>query len=146
LRRLVVTAIIIVGVIGGAVGAGASVASKGSRHKIIGTLTLTTSTGLNGDSKDCSAPSDSGFSDIVFGALVTVRDESDKIIAKSRLGHGHRASGTAAAVQCTFPFSVSVPDTSFYAIEISHRGGANYSRSDLAHMHWHVALDLSSTS
>jgi hypothetical protein len=45
-------------------------------------------------------------------------------------------------VQCIFPFSVKVPDTDFYAIEISHRGGANYTRSDLAHMHWHVDLDI----
>ncbi|WP_155855285.1 hypothetical protein [Actinotalea ferrariae] len=43
---------------------------------------------------------------------------------------------------CTFPFTVDVPDSDFYSIEVAHRGKVNFSRQDLEAEGWVVALSV----
>ncbi|MCU1677670.1 MAG: hypothetical protein JWM93_2428 [Frankiales bacterium] len=79
-----------------------------------------------------------GYSDISQGTSVTVTDGAGKII-----GTGHLDEGTGAGSVCTFGFTVkSVPDTDFYKIEISHRGGLTFSREEMAAQGWIVSASL----
>lgn len=95
-----------------------------------------------------------GYDDITEGAQVVVKDASGTIVATGSLGAGE-ANGTAGdigpngqlvpstATTCTFPITVgSVPDSSFYSVEVSHRGAQTYSRDQLVANGWTIALSL----
>lgn len=90
--------------------------------------------------KGAACVPDDGYEDIAQGAQVVVRDGSHKTIAVGRLGLGVNAADGGSS--CTFTFSVKVPDASFYAISVSHRGSVSYSRSELARRRWTIALSL----
>lgn len=110
-------------------------------------------------SPNCSTPADptapqgcfstGGFTDVNAGTPVVVKDASGKIIGTGQLGEGHYTSSSGLIEEgtlCTFDFSVSVPDASFYSIEVSHRGVQSFSKSDLESVGWNVQLSLTSPS
>jgi len=73
-----------------------------------------------------------GLSDISVGAQVTVRNGDDKVIAIGQLGDGvartvDRTSKSGAAI-CSFSLAVSgVPEgSSFYSVEVAHRGPVQF--------------------
>jgi hypothetical protein len=117
-------------------------------HSLIGTLTLRDGyTGggccVGGGWIPCSGSG--GYSDITSGAPVTVRDANSTIIAAGRL-RGSMEFLTASPESgpgCVFDFRVdNVPDTAFYVVEVTHRGGLTYSREDLIQKGWAVAVFL----
>jgi serine/threonine-protein kinase len=90
----------------------------------------TTSTGCAGTG---------GYSDMQLGAVVTVRDGSDKVIATGRIV----TSEPLGTHQCHFTFRVSdVPDADFYQVEVSHRGALTFSRTEMDAQGWALALTL----
>ncbi len=116
-------------------------------HTIVGTFTVSdtgdSTLGLapsvGGSDSDCYGTG--GYSDIRSGLSVTVKDGQGQILATSSLGPG---SGTISGIVgvCVFKFSIVVPDTGFYSVEVGHRGSIDYSRTQLASKTWHVDLSL----
>jgi hypothetical protein len=88
-----------------------------------------------------------GYSDMRAGAGVTVKDASGSLIGTTTLGAGIAQPWPEVApdaLQCVFPYSVSVPDTGFYTFEVSHRGTISKSRADLAATGWTMSFYLGS--
>lgn len=91
----------------------------------------------HGTTYPCPLGSGGGFSDIVQGTQVMVQDGSGEIIGSSTLAGGHLNEQG-----CTFTFRVTVPDTNFYQITVSHRGALTYSREEMLANGWHVSGHL----
>ena len=112
-------------------------------HALTGTFLL--SNGERPDDRDTGGCSGTGgYSDIGVGTNVVVRDATDTIIGTAPLtmdpaGPEPVASGN---YQCGYAFTVSVPDSAFYTVEVSHRGALTYSRADLESKSWRVSLNL----
>lgn len=91
-----------------------------------GTVELDNGGGLDGTNFSAGADGCSGtdgYSDLTDGASVTVYDSAGTVIAVGSLDAG-RQVGEA----CLFPWSVShVKKSSFYKVEVSHRGQLTYS-------------------
>lgn len=124
-------------------------------HTIHGTIKLTDNSGegWSGGRHCQNVPSDidSTYSNVKTGTLVTVRDASGKII-----GIGHLGVGTAqpydpsspttmvgydAQNHCELPFTVTVPRTSFYQVDVSGLSGhATFSLHQLDMNGWLVDL------
>lgn len=81
-----------------------------------------------------------GYSDMTSGADVAVKNGKGSLIATGRLGTGTLAR--SGGFKCTFSFELQVPDSSFYVIQVSHRGEQHYSKSDLTGRSWHVEMTL----
>lgn len=89
-----------------------------------------------------------GYDDMRPGTQVVVKDGAGAVLATGRLGQGKAGSlgagPTAIANWCEFSWSISnLPDSAFYEVEVSHRGGLTYSRAQLDSMGWTVAHELS---
>lgn len=91
---------------------------------IRGTLTLTTGD-LQWHEGACRGIA--GFSDLVDGAGVTVKDGKGEVIA---VGSLHVDKARSSNPRCVFAFSIDAPDSAFYAVEVSHRGALTYSKAD----------------
>lgn len=85
-----------------------------------------------------------GYTDIDEGSQVTVKDESNKLIATGNLGKGATADiGFGGA--CVFPLSVvNVPVATFYTIEVGTRKGITYSAKEMQDKNWQVNISLGS--
>lgn len=71
-----------------------------------------------------------GYSDIAAGAGVTIQDASGKVIATTVLGNGEQVLDEQVGAACHFDFTASdVPASTFYKIEVSHRGLVTFSRA-----------------
>jgi hypothetical protein len=108
------------------------------KHLLTGTLTVRDTNLGFGVLEGLCILSSKGYSDISSGAGVTVKDGAGAIIGVSQL----EDPTTAAQDYCVFPFSVTVTDADFYAIEVSHRGEVTYSRADLESKGWTLGLTL----
>jgi hypothetical protein len=133
----------------------ASPAGAASRHTLRGTFTLSGQVvTLTGDrSIDIKAPLEGadiavlkgdcsgihGYDDLAEGAAVVVKNDKGRTIANTQLGAGTPATGA-----CTWTFKTSVPDASFYAVTVSHRGEITYSKKQLTKSKWAIALSLGS--
>lgn len=108
-----------------------------SKHDIRGDVTLTDT--QHPAALDGTCQGAGGYDDIQGGAEVTVKDEKGKTIGTAVLEPG-AGDGTS----CVFDFTVkSVPaDSSFYAIEVSHRGAVTFSRKQLEGEQWFASLSL----
>lgn len=79
-----------------------------------------------------------GFDDIGPGTQVRIKNQDGKIIATTELEFG---SDTGAG--CVFPFVArGVPESRYYTIEASHRGGLTFSKDEMKAANWEVALSL----
>jgi hypothetical protein len=107
----------------------------------VGDLTLGTSPSIGGTDGNCYGTG--GYSDMAEGADVTVKDGAGKILATGSLGGGTGSISNFAS-SCSFEFTVQVPDADFYTVEVSHRGGVNFSHADLESKGWTVSLSLGS--
>ncbi|MBB2923200.1 hypothetical protein [Cellulomonas cellasea] len=99
------------------------------------------------DGSSCSGRG--GFGDIAAGTSVTVYDAAGTIVGTTPLGQGNGERMWSDDVEhdpdlyygpCTLPFSVQVPDSPFYQVEVSYRGKSTVQRADAAS----VALTLGS--
>ena len=94
---------------------------------VSGALTLHGS--YNGGIEDDSKCSGSlGYDDIAAGAQVVIADSDGKTVALGQLNDGFVASDS-----CIFTFVVrDVPKGNrFYSVEVSHRGGVQFSEAQL---------------
>ena len=85
--------------------------------------------------EDGTCSTSNGYDDVNAGASVTVYNAEGTIVATGTLGTGtgHReteAGGYYVGV-CEFPFSIEVPDSPFYQVEVSHRGRSTVERSGM---------------
>lgn len=128
----------------------------GEQHTIEGTMTISGARGViemgrdAGDGDACEGRAGYAYGDLGAGAQVTVRNGSGVTLALGRLGMGKLSGviGTsitpAGAGTCTMPFEIEVPGSDFYEIEVSHRGGLQYSEAEMEQMDWTVSLSLES--
>ncbi|MFE4501722.1 hypothetical protein ACFRFQ_17865 [Rhodococcus sp. NPDC056743] len=98
--------------------------TKPGSFAITGTMSLSSSDAQRIGS---GCVGDGGYDDIRPGAEVKVTDEAGKTLATGRLEGGETSNG-----ECVLPFTVSgVPaGSTFYQVEISHRGGLTYSEAE----------------
>jgi hypothetical protein len=115
----------------------------GSTHTLTGSITVTdTPSGYYGTSsvtvygEFCSTSG--GYADMQTGANVVAKDAASKIIATGSLGVGV----AVGSYGCEFGFTLVVPDSEYYSIEVSHRGALTYSRDELAAELWDLSLTL----
>jgi hypothetical protein len=119
-----------------------------STHLLAGSLSLEDFDGfLDRDNPTSPQDGDScfgrgGYDDIVAGANVVVKDASGTIVATSQLGEGSVQTIGGRFYKCVFKFAVTVPDTAFYSIEISHRGALSYSKAELESKNWELSFKL----
>lgn len=90
-----------------------------------------------------------GYSDIVPGMPVTVKDQAGTIIATGAAnfdGSAPTATWTASlgvVNLCDLKFEIdNLPVATFYSIEVGHRGALSFSAADLAAAGWHVDFTL----
>jgi hypothetical protein len=88
-----------------------------------------------------------GYSDMSGGAEVEVRNGDGIIIATGHLNQGigtdPSSTDLKTATTCIFSFDIDgVPDTDFYSVEVNHRGGTPFPKSEMESNAWTVALTL----
>jgi hypothetical protein len=136
IRTVVVVTVVAIPVAFGAYLAVQHVFASPAKHTVTGTLTLVDASA--GFTSGSSCAGSGGYSDITPGNNVTVYDGKQNIIATSTLGHG---TGTFGA--CVLTFTVpDVPDEAFYKVEVSHRGGLSFSKTDMQAANWTVSMSL----
>jgi hypothetical protein len=127
-----------------AAGMMASPAGAASKHTITGDLTIHDSGGWFRNQVQCAGSG--GFSDLEPGAQVTVKNAKGKTIAVGQVTVGHAGAGSAIGnfyTRCVMPLKIKgVPDSSFYAIEVAHRGALTYPKKKLQRAHWRVHLTI----
>lgn len=92
--------------------------------------------------------------DVRPGAQVLIRDDSDRVIATTKLDIDPtivqpvstsiadiNAAVNALDGPCRYVFKVDVPDSPFYSVSIAGLDGPVYSRSDLDGDQWHVGVE-----
>jgi hypothetical protein len=82
---------------------------------------------------------DTGNDDLSAGAPVAVMNASGTVLASTFL-----PSGTTVGTTCHFEVRVHVPDSSFYQVEVSHRGTITFTKQDLVTNNWVAALSIGS--
>ena len=90
-----------------------------------------------GKTYPCPGGAGGGYGDIAAGAQVVVTDGDGRVLATTAL-----QGGILNMSGCTFSYSVTVPDSSFYGVTVTHRGTLTYSRQDLAGRGWLVESSL----
>jgi hypothetical protein len=87
--------------------------------------------------------------DIVKGAQVVIRNESNEILGTTTLGEGTVANlvevvpGSSYTFDCNMPFRVeNVPESKFYSIGIGQRSGAVFSLQDMTANNWQVVITV----
>lgn len=142
-------AVVAAGVVLGSVilstGRNASKATASS-HTLTGSLAVVDPTTVDdGFTQGGPCYTGGGYSDIRTSTEVVVYDGADRVIATGALESGIAAAPLFgdSVIECDFNFTVNhVPDASYYKVEVSHRGGLTYSRSDLSSKGWHVDISL----
>lgn len=125
--------------------------SAPNSQSITGTMTMITGPGDADYDRDPavggSCEGSGGFDDIRSGASVVVRNEEGTTIASGRLEPGEITSVYKGTIPtCEWAFEIrDVPDAEFYEIEVSHRGGLQYSKAEMEEMNWEVAFSISTT-
>lgn len=120
------------GLVGGVVGLVLliALATGGSKHTITGSITVY-------DDYSMGCDLSWGYDDVHEGALVTVTDSDDTVIAKSSLESGY------GSYTCEFPFTIQdVPNRDQYWVEVSDRGQVAFSRQEMESNNWNVSLTL----
>lgn len=96
--------------------------------------------GVEGDnyvwSKDAGCRGLGGYSDMSPGTDVTLRDGNGSIVGSGRL----EVSGDG--FPCRFESKFEIDDAKFYEIEIGHRGGPSFTKSQLEDDMWIISLTL----
>ena len=111
-------------------------ASADDGHTVKGYLSLQDSAVFVG--KACQGAG--GYTDLVEGTPVVVRDGDGQIIGTGRFGAGR---GTGARSACVFAFTVKhVPDAETYSFQMSHRGGVVYTHEELEDNNWRIGAAL----
>ena len=140
-KGLVVSTLVVLGIIGVALGGWALVGKvTKSDHTITGTLALVDTDSQGGLDEGDLCSGSGGYDDIGPGADVKVTDGKGELIGSSNLGVG-KYNGFA----CSFEFTVeSVRDADFYSVEVSHRGGLSFSKAEIEANDWTVGASLGS--
>jgi hypothetical protein len=94
---------------------------------------------LGGKTEDCSEGLGGGYSDLAAGTDVSVLDGSGQLIATAVL-----TGGTLSSAGCAFNFSVVLPSSPFYQVQVANRGAIRYSEAQLTSDGWSLALSLGS--
>jgi hypothetical protein len=108
-------------------------------HELTVTLDLTNSSDSTTGNVGGCAVSGTGYEDLSAGAPVTIRDARGTVLGATTL-----PGGTDDGDVCHFETKVHVPDTSFYQVEVSHRGVVTFTRQDLAENNWIAGLTVGS--
>ncbi len=90
-----------------------------------------------GQTFDCSTGLGGGYADLAAGGGVTVADGSGQVIATANLG-----KGVLDATGCHLSYTVSVPDATFYAVTVTHRGSVTYSEAQLEAANWTITTKI----
>lgn len=125
----------------------ASAISTPEAHTISGTLTLRSSTDVWTGQFKCAGKGVS--SGIDSGNAVVARDATNVIIGTGILGEGLATGSVPTAVEsfhnsatCIFAFTLDVPRSDFYAIQIASVPPYTISYTDLAKAAWHLDLNV----
>lgn len=125
----VVVIIVLVGVV-------ANQIAEGEKHTITGDVVLQGADSFYAESGRCIG--DGGFSDIIFGAKVTVRNEKNELIAS-----GDLKMGMNEITRCRFSFEITdVPKAEFYQFMVTHRGAPTMTHDDMERSNWTVSFSL----
>ena len=81
-----------------------------------------------------------GYSDLGPGTPVTLKDGEGKVLGATTLGNG---SGSTRDCLFTFSFA-SVPEASFYSLEVGKRGELTYSLADMQSRSWAIGGTIGS--
>jgi hypothetical protein len=90
-----------------------------------------------GTTYSCADGLGDGFGDITTATGVTVTDGNNQVIATGVL-----TGGVMDTEGCHFDFQITVPDTAFYQITVSHRGALTYSFAQMQAAAWQVSSKL----
>jgi hypothetical protein len=138
-RRLAVAALPLVLLLAGCGGQAAA-----PRHELTGEYTVhgdyaRASGRAPGVGERCDAAA-VGYPDIHTGTAAMVRDAAGKVVGSTALGEGRFRLSVLRGDDCVFAFSVKVPDSDHYEIEVGNRGATTFTRADLERTSWKAAL------
>lgn len=107
-------------------------------HTLAGTFTLHATDGGWRPNSRCKGSG--GYSDIVPGMGMTLKDGEGTILGTARFGNGTVAE---RGQQCVFEFTFEeVPVADFYVLDSGRRGEQTYSREELESLDWTVDLEI----
>ena len=142
--RIGVRALLALMIAGTAFAAATGHAVAANDHTVKGFLSLQDSATFMG--KECQGAG--GYTDLVEGTPVVVRDGDGEVIGSGRFAAGRgtrtgKLGGISAPSACVFAFTLKhVPDAETYSFEMSHRGGVVYTYDELAANNWRVGAAL----
>jgi hypothetical protein len=101
---------------------------------------IITQTGEGGPNVIACAGS-GGYDDIEAGLGVVVRNEDGTTIGTGELTQ-EGLDDPGSETECTFAFSIDVPEAEFYSIEVGSRGELTYSAAEMEDQGWRVSFEL----
>lgn len=111
--------------------------SEQASQSLTGTFTLHDEQGWTAGG---TCRGDGGYSDILVGMGMTLRDGDGTILGTTRLSIG---TASDDGKECAFEFAFEdVPPADFYAIDAGRRGEQTYSAVDLEQQDWTVSLEI----
>jgi hypothetical protein len=120
---------VVVAVVAVAIGVVALSGGSSSKHTINGTLDLIgyrgTDTGGSTPGLGAKCAGHGGYSDLEDGTQVTVKDGAGTLLATGTLSNGKTTNPST----CSWTFTIAVPESGFYSIEVSHRGALTFMSS-----------------
>lgn len=128
------------------VGCGGSSSPATSERTITGEVRLN-----NGDTvvrSDGECQGTGGFDDISAATQAVVKNDAGTIVGTTRMAAVplvdpvDRRERYLAKRRCDYTFTVVVPDSPFYSIEVGRRGALTYSRSELEDAGWAVEMSI----
>jgi len=134
----VLAAIVVVGII--ALASGKITANGPTTHTVTGTFQLTDSSipsSIEAVGGTCHGTG--GYSDLVQGIPVILKDESGTVLSSGTL-----SDGVGTTYLCDFTFTLpDVPDTAkFYVVSVSHRGQLSQSHAEMETSGWTFSLSM----
>jgi len=111
-----------------------------AEHDIDGTVIL--NDGFGNEGEPCAGTGQ--YADITAGAKVTLKDTHKKTVGVATLDEGTWTAAVTGGdfVTCEFPFSLKVPTSRAYAVQIAKRKAGTVSAKALAANDWVLSISL----
>lgn len=111
-----------------------------AEHEINGTVIL--NDGFGNEGQPCAGTGQ--YADITAGAKVTLKDKHKKTVGVATLDQGTWTAAVTGGdfVTCEFPFSLKVPTSRTYAVQVGKRKAGTVSAKSLVANDWVLSITL----
>lgn len=128
------------------IGCGGTASPAPAERTITGEVRLNNGDTVLRSDGDCQGTG--GFDDINVATQAVVKNDAGTIVGTTRLEAApivdttDRRERYLSKRRCDYTFTVVVPDSPFYSIEVGRRGALTYSRPELEDAGWAVEMSI----